>query len=278
MEIKPFTNDDIPFAVEQARREGWATGRSYFELHLQHDPGGAFLAWEGTRRVGMITATKFTASGWLGNLIVDPEFRSRGIGRKLMTTAFDYLRDTGTGTIRLDADPPGIPLYRSMGFVGEYESSRFSWKGRAGTQSDSVRPFTRKDLPAAAELDSRCFGDNRRHMLELMLDQVRDAFVTTSGDRMSGFLYLIQSSSGLRVGPCCAESIDDARNLITTVLAGSNGATVGLGIPEPNRHGCELLVSLGFVATPPCLRMLWGDKRAVGDHESYFAIAGGAVG
>ena len=278
MKIRPFTKEDIHFAVSQAKREGWATGRPYFELHLEHDPAGAFIAWEDNRRLGMITATKFAASGWLGNLIVEPDYRSRGIGRTLMETGFEYLRGRGTRTIRLDADPPGIPLYRSMGFVEEYESSRYSWKGAIDKPTGYVWPFTPDDLPEAALLDYRCFGDNRRDLLELMLGQVREAYVTRDGKRLSGFLYLIQSSTGLRIGPCCAETADDAGALLTTALAASGGSTAGLGITALNEQGRGLLLSLGFVPTPPCLRMIWGQKTTASNPESYYAIAGGAVG
>ena len=51
-----------------------------------------------------------------------------------------------------------------------------------------------------------------------------------------------------------------------------------LGIPELNRPGVELLESLGFEATAPCLRMVRGKRAAAGDASRYFAIAGGDIG
>ncbi len=281
VEIKPFTANDIDFAVAQAEREGWATGRPYFELHVEDDPAGAFIAWAGNRRIGMITATRYAATGWLGNLIVEPDYRSKGAGRKLMERGFGYLRDAGIGTIRLDADPPGIPLYRSMGFEEEYESLRFRWDCSylpPAASVDLAEKFSPQDLPEAAALDKRCFGDDRSGLLSIMHRQVTDAYITRDRGRLSGYLFVMQSSTGIRLGPCCTESIASAQKLLTAALAGCVGTPVALGIPSPNRTGQDLLVSLGFQVTPSCLRMIWGDREGVGELDGYFAIAGGAVG
>ena len=90
-EIRAFTAGDLGFAAEQTAREGWASGRRDFEVYLEHDPDGCFTAWKDGRPVGMVTTTRYPASGWIGNLIVIPEERSRGLGRALMDMPFRCL-------------------------------------------------------------------------------------------------------------------------------------------------------------------------------------------
>ena len=124
--IREFEPDDVDFALRQKRREGWAVNRERFEAYLAHDPNGCFLAIDGDEPVGMVTTTCFGASAWIGNLIVEPGIRGRGVGRALMEHGLDYLRGRGASTVRLEGDPPGIPLYRKLGFVDEFESCRFS--------------------------------------------------------------------------------------------------------------------------------------------------------
>jgi len=51
--IRPMTNDDLDFAVDQTLREGGATGRHMFEIYLAHDPDGCFIAEDFGQRVGM---------------------------------------------------------------------------------------------------------------------------------------------------------------------------------------------------------------------------------
>jgi ribosomal protein S18 acetylase RimI-like enzyme len=112
-EIRRFEPDDLDFADSQKSREGWAASRDQFELYLEHDPDGCFVAMAGDQPVGMLMTTCFGPSGWIGNLIVEPDHRGRGIGRALMEHGLDRLRGRGATTVRLEGDPPGIPLYRS---------------------------------------------------------------------------------------------------------------------------------------------------------------------
>ena len=123
--IRTFGADDFGFASEQTAREGWDATAELFELCLAHDPGGSFVAEAGGQRVGMVTTTCYQRSGWIGNLIVPPEHRRQGIGERLMKHALEHLLRRGVRTIRLEADPPGIGIYRRLGFVDEFESPRF---------------------------------------------------------------------------------------------------------------------------------------------------------
>lgn len=276
--IKTFTAEDVDFAVAQTAREGWATGKALFDLHLDYEPGGAFLAWSGNERVGMVTAVTYAVTGWLGNLIVTPRHRKKGIGRALMEHAFSYLRDAGARTIRLDADPPGIALYRSMGFVEEFESRRFRCAGVTAPAPCSAERLSPDDLQAATTMDGECFGDERGRFLAVMLRYARDAIVLKEGGNLAGFLFMTQTSAGVRIGPCCATTLMVAEKLISAALEKCGGGPINLGIPGCNQQGCNLLTSLGFEATPSSWRMLWGERQAGGTLDNYFATAGGAVG
>jgi GNAT superfamily N-acetyltransferase len=278
IELKPFTREDVDFAVAQAVREKWATGPPLFDLHVEYEPAGAFIAWAGNERVGMVTATRYAVTGWIGNLIVEPEYRNRGIGRKLMEHALSYLRDAGIRTVRLDADPPGIPLYESMGFVEECESRRFQWARSTVPACRRVREFSRRDLPEAAEFDGKCFGDDRGRLLDVMLRHAWDAIVLRDAERMTGFLIMTQTTEGIRFGPCCAIDRAAAERLFTAALERNNGGPANVGVLSLNQNGCDLLATLGFEPSPSSWRMIWGERKAVGALDRYYAIAGGAIG
>jgi GNAT superfamily N-acetyltransferase len=72
----------------------------------------------------MATTAAFTMSGWVGNVIVTPEHRGRGIGRRLVEACLERLDSLGLDRVLLDGDPPGVLLYRSLGFVAEHDSCR----------------------------------------------------------------------------------------------------------------------------------------------------------
>jgi len=50
------------------------------------------------------------------NVYVYPEFRRRGIGRKVMQSMIDWCRDAGFNYVSLHASDDGRVLYESMGF------------------------------------------------------------------------------------------------------------------------------------------------------------------
>ncbi len=56
-------------------------------------------------------------TGYVFNVVTDPDQRRRGYSRRCMTALLDWYRHRGVGTIDLRASPQGEPLYRSLGFV-----------------------------------------------------------------------------------------------------------------------------------------------------------------
>jgi ribosomal protein S18 acetylase RimI-like enzyme len=278
LELKPFTTDDVDFAVRQASREGWATGPSFFRLHLKHDPAGAWIAWLDDRRVGLVTAAGYEATGWIGNLIVEQEYRRRGIGRRLMQRAIGYLEAAGLASLCLDADPPGVPLYHSLGFEESFQSLRFRLKGGAGELDERIVPLTEADLFEILRLDRDAFGDRRERLLPILLDSTDAAVGIREGGRLAGFVASIESTTGIRIGPLAAESVKIARALIETILFSHPDKQHSLGLIEHNRPAVEMLEAFGFEASPPCLRMVRGEQPETGDALKYFAIAGGDIG
>lgn len=276
--MRPMSVGDLDFAAELTAREGWASGRRDFELYLAHDPEGCFTAWEDGRRIGMVTTTAYRASGWMGNLIVVPEARGRGVGRALMERGLARLEAAGIATVRLDGDPPGIPLYRSLGFADEWESLRFKAMGSGGGLPPGVEALRAGDLDAVAALDLEAFGDDRRRMVRLLFARAEQAIAVQRGDGLGGYLMLLRSDLGLRIGPCVARDAAAAASLLRAALATGVGKTITVGVPAPNPAARLLLGRLGFAPTPSSLRMVRGPRVAAGRLEHLVAIANGAVG
>jgi ribosomal protein S18 acetylase RimI-like enzyme len=315
--IRQFTRDDIEFALTQTSREGWDTTREVFEICLSHDPHGCFLAEVDGRQVGMVTTTAYRQSGWIGNLIVPPEHRQEGIGSQLMGHAADHLAGQGIRTLRLEADPPGIKLYRRLGFVDEFESLRFRLEPDRATRSPArpaesaeadrrasgggagdgvppaatagarrvrqpdcgrVRPLSESDLPAVAAFDIDCFGDDRSELLRLFLRKAKAAYVVHDGRGMRGYAMTSSSPRGIRLGPWVATDREPARMLLQSVLADTRGETLAAGIPCVNTTAVELLESEGFRRTPSSFRMRRGRPICSGTPQRIYGIANGAMG
>jgi ribosomal protein S18 acetylase RimI-like enzyme len=315
--IRRFTANDVAFALAQTSREGWDTTRGVFEICLLHDPGGCFIAEGDGRQVGMATTTAYRYSGWIGNLIVPPEHRQKGIGSQLMDHAIDHLTKQGIRTLRLEADPPGVKLYRRLGFVDEFESLRFRLEpdrarrsperaekrneadprasggavteGSPSTVADGarsvrqsgcgrVRPLSEADLPAVAAFDLDRFGDTRSELLRLFLRKAKAAYVVHDGRWVRGYAMTSSSPQGIRLGPWVATDLEPARMLLHAMLADVPGETVAVGIPCVNTTAVELLESEGFRKTPSSLRMRRGRPICSGTPQRIYGIANGAMG
>lgn len=276
--IRTFNVDDIPFALEQTRREGWDTTNDLFDVCLENDSHGCFVAESGGRSVGLITTTRHTHTGWIGNLIVSPDARSRGVGRVLMRCAIARLESENISTIRLEADPPGVPLYRSLGFVEEYETPRFlrgASRCAETRECDAIQP---RDLSQIADFDAAYFGDDRGRLLAALHRQARATCLVRDGGKLRGYAFAVPSLFGARIGPCVAADAATAESLLTSLLADLAGDDVILAAPAPNRAAGPLLESLGFREQPSCLRMVLGERACSGQPEFIYSLANGAMG
>jgi len=276
-----FEPDDLDFADRQKEREGWAASRDQFKLYLEHDPDGCFVATVDDQPVGMVTTTCFGPSGWIGNLIVEPDFRSRGIGRALMEHGLDRLRERGTTTVRLEGDPPGIPLYRKLGFVDEFESCRLKLSNSKEVpmlDDSTAEPITKGDLDEVAALDAEIVGPNRRQFLELKFFAAELALVRRQNGRIVASLLASPTNRGFRIAPCVALEPADGRGVIAAAISAASGRAVLIGLPALNTNALDMLAEMGFEKSASSFRMRLGPPIDAGDPTRVFAIASGAVG
>lgn len=56
-------------------------------------------------------------TGWVQSVVVDPQWRRRGLGTRVMRHALDWLRSRGASGAVLQTTPVGAGLYRGLGFL-----------------------------------------------------------------------------------------------------------------------------------------------------------------
>lgn len=85
--------------------------------------GGTALMWE------FIPPSVRNPSGrqaYIFGIFVEPDFRRRGIAKRLVKEAVDYATDEGCAVISLHASEAGRPVYRAMGFTDSSELRFFT--------------------------------------------------------------------------------------------------------------------------------------------------------
>lgn len=276
--VRLMAAGDIGFCVAQTAREGWTSTPDDFGVHLAHDPDGCFVAAVGGEPAAMVTTTAYRSTGWIGNLIVAPEHRGKGLGSVMMERAIGSLESHGLATLRLEADPLGINIYRRLGFVDEYDSPRFRRDGEPTPDPAQGTPMEPADVRSVAPLDAAAFGDDRSRLLPVLLGAARAAFRVPARGAIAGYLMLVAGVHGFRIGPWVAEEPGAASNLLRAALAFAGARTVTVAVPGPNRVGQAMLREAGFRETPSSLRMARGPAAGHGHPESVYALANGAVG
>jgi ribosomal protein S18 acetylase RimI-like enzyme len=277
-EIRRFRSEDLEFALAQTLREGWDNTTAIFRLILEHDPRGSFVAEVDGQRAGMVTTTSFPHSSWLGNLIVVPEGRRTGLGERLMRHAISHLEEHGVETMRLEADPMGIGIYRRLGFVDHSESPRLEKLPPHPRPTDRSEPLEDGDLREMRELDARFFGDDRRRMLEGLLEIALTARCLRVRGRIEAFAMALPSREGIRLGPCVSRDPGLVEPLIDSILARFDDRKVIVALSAGNGAALARLESRGFRRTPSCLHMLLGKAPAGNLAGVPVALANGAIG
>lgn len=96
-----------------------ADSRGSIARYLERNPGMSFVALEGERIVGTLLAGHDGRRGYLHHAAVDPSFRRRGVGRRLVEAALSALRAAGIEKAHLfifPANGAGKAFWRSVGW------------------------------------------------------------------------------------------------------------------------------------------------------------------
>jgi GNAT superfamily N-acetyltransferase len=254
--IRLLTIADLPAAMRLKDLAGWNQTEDDWRRLLALEPEGCFAACEGGRVVGTATTTTYGADlAWIGMVLVDPEFRRRGIATRLMQECLGYLRGR-VATVKLDATPAGQPVYEALGFVEEGRLER--WLGKVA-RSSACAPQT-----AHYTADLRAFGADRSRLLRLLPPPL-----VIPG----GYAFTRPGSRALYAGPIVAEDAAIAGRLLDALPAGEYFIDLHTGFPG----GQAVLAQRGFVRQRDLIRMRLGD-RGGGTSPLVLAIAGPEVG
>ncbi len=271
--IRVMTSHDVDLALRLFGVAGWGNTRADVERILSYEHRGCFVASIDGEDVGMVATTSYGHAAWIGNLIVAPEARGRGIGTALMRRAMTHLVESDASSVRLDAVPKAIPLYRRLGFKAEYDSLRFM--GAATKRSyTGVEPIKPGDIPGIRALDTRFTGLDREKILRRTLQEFPGlCFKAETGGRLIGYIMGKEGSDSYKAGPwICEPGHGKAVDLLNALMGEVAGEFLWVGVPEGNAHSVRILQGLGFRQNPSSLRMCYGDCRVIEDVAGIYGL------
>jgi GNAT superfamily N-acetyltransferase len=236
MRIEPLHQDDITFFLKLAAEENWVAEAWELEFLLSSFGQGCYAArTDAGETTGVVTSLRHDRSAWIGNLIVSPAQRGKGIGEALFKTALEGLQNSGVDTVWLTASNAGMPLYQKFGFTRIDTIIRWSGSGRKRRDSQETEKLTDTLDGELADLDGKAWGDLRENLLSVTAER------GTVIRQKSGFAVVQPGRDAWQLGPFSAPGYSSADALLkSALLAIPNGAPVCLDMPAANRTACLL--------------------------------------
>ncbi|HEY6122566.1 MAG TPA: GNAT family N-acetyltransferase, partial [Pyrinomonadaceae bacterium] len=260
IDIRVLQRSDIAAALRLKELAGWNQTEQDWQRLLRLEPRGCFCATSDGRVIGTSTTTTYGFDlAWIGMVLVDPEYRKRGIGKRLMQVALDYLRDIDVSTVKLDATPDGRPVYEGMGFKVESRVER--WQGVALPNETSVcKSLSTAELADLFVLDRAAFGADRSTLIEIL---ITDACVTPlvscdANGKVIGYALARPGSNATYIGPLIASAAQQAEQLLDGLLAQLTNQEVYVDLNTEFENGTEILSKRGFVKQRNLDRMCYG--------------------
>lgn len=259
--IRIMSEQDFSFATCLTDTKNWGLTGEDFKFMIDLEPSGCFIILDDEERVGMATTITFGEIGWIGNVIVEENYRNRGVGSALVGHAIKYLRERSVKTISLYSYMHSVPFYRSLGFELDGKLVAMSGRGVPKQTSRHPRRTEEGDLPNIFALDRNCFGASRDRLLKnLFLEGRGFGFVLYDDNELSGFVFARRYSEMAELGPMVSRS--DTKNvavsLLYTILGELMGLEVNIYVPEGGRSLFSELQALGFAERFKAVRMSWG--------------------
>lgn len=87
-----------------------------FKIFLEKNPGLSFLTEDGGKIIGTVLGSFDGRRGYLQKLVVDKNYRGKGVGKKLIDLAVKKLQDLGALYIPVSCDTKNLPFYQKVGF------------------------------------------------------------------------------------------------------------------------------------------------------------------
>jgi len=246
--IRKMTPSDFAFAIKLTDTMHWDLTERDLKFVMELEPEGCLVALDGDKRVGITTTAHFDKIGWIGNVIVDARYRSKGIGAQLVKEAIEYLSEQSAATIALYAYLDTVKFYEKIRFKVDSDFIRFVGQG-AGNHIDAnaTRGMTQRDLKDIINFDRSCMNWNRERLLRRIFVDSKDlCCVARKNSELLGFVMADWYRQ--EIGPlmCRADSDGEAISLLRDVLSKLANVQVRIGVSEARQNIVDALVNMGF--------------------------------
>lgn len=278
-----LTPQDIAGAQRLRELAKWNQTDADWKNLIAFEPQGCFGVEMDGKLVGTATSTRFDPNsgtgsfGWIGMVLVDPEYRRHGIGSSLLKHCIAYLQGLGVETVRLDATPMGKKVYDQLGFVDEYSLER--WEGTAQEVPGGVvgpwkiSSMAEGDLAEVVAFDTPIFGANRTDVLGAWRSGWPElAAIAREGQNVRGYVLVRRGANFHQIGPVIGDDPGLCEALAMYALERLAGERVIVDLVTSNEWMVPMATRCGLRHQRPFIRMALGKNSKPGSRGKVMAI------
>lgn len=278
--VRQMVASDIPGAMQLVSAENWNQTKVDWLMFLELNPNLCLVASYDGKVIGTVTAINYNNEvAWIGMMLVSKMYRGLGVSKNLLNTIINKLKNCKS--IKLDATDAGIPVYRKLGFQEELKIDRMVVTSFSTTMRnknrDIIRLISEKDMLELSKLDFNFFGANRIGLIDF-LKKKNKAWCLIRERAIVGYVFVRPGRNFFQLGPLMAETIDDAINLIETILEHNMEQSIVIDVLHGQFKFRQRLVDLGFNFERSFVRMYLKDNSFAGVVNKQFLIAGPELG
>ncbi|MGB9741389.1 MAG: GNAT family N-acetyltransferase [Candidatus Bathyarchaeales archaeon] len=254
--------EDIDFAVRITDTMNWNLTEQDFKFMMQLEPEGCFILMKDAEKIGVTTTVSFGIVGWIGNVIVDENYRRKGAGSTIVEYAINYLKGRGAKTIGLYSYKDKVDFYTQFGFKQDLEFTVLNGKAFSPhTKTTNIRKVGKTEMQKIVDFDSFYFGASREKLLEKIVNTEGNlGYHQIEDGEILGYVLAKVYDQYSEIGPlvCKMKNRKTAISLLTAVLNALVGRDVSLCLPKREEALINMLLNAGFKESFDVVRMFFG--------------------
>ena len=266
MQFETVTIDDLD-EIRNLQPTDWSDIIPEFEFYIQSSFCCPIKTKIDEKIVGIGASIVFENTSWIAHIIVDSDYRNKGVGAQIVTELLNALKRDSVATCSLIATELGKPVYLKAGFriASEYSFFQREKQWIECPVSENVISFKEQHRAMIYELDHKISGEKRELLLK---DYLSNSIVFVESNKVLGF-YIPDLKEGL----IYADTDEAGLELMKLKYAKVDKAI----LPSDNSKGIEFLRQNGFVETRKVSRMILG-KELDWNPKKMFGRIGGNFG
>ena len=247
--IRRMREMDVNWALKLANAEGWSYSRTDMERLLALTRAGFLVIEKAAAPAGMASAVLYGKRGVIGNIVVEPRFRGKGLASSLVEACAAYLKKAGAEEIYLYSYEQRTKFYERFGFrAGD---AVLTMKGRPKTAAEAQASISRidDDMGPVASLDRELFGSDRSRLLRRLRDEAPELALLASGagGQVEGYVFGRGArDNGYEIGPWMSAG-QGCEGLLDSLLSAIPvGSQAWVSVPEKRVQAVMALSERGF--------------------------------